>query len=70
MANTAANMASTAMSMVNSATGMACHEQTDARTTLGPRYLQLGSQGPCWKMAEELIKGLWKVREGRVLARR
>lgn len=34
-------LASTAMNMVNSATGMVCHKQVDARTTLGPRHLQL-----------------------------
>lgn len=45
MANTSANMASTAVNMVNSATGTDCHKQTDARTSLGPRRLQLALQG-------------------------
>lgn len=45
MASAAANMASTAMVMVNSATVMTCHEQADARTTAGPRHLQLALQG-------------------------
>lgn len=70
---TAANMASTATNMVNSATSVVCHERTDARTTLGPRQLQLALQGNAGRWQRSSLKDCGKLKRiyrGRVLARR
>lgn len=62
MANTAVNMASTVMNMVNSATSLACHKQTDARTTLDPRHLQLTLQGNTGKWQRSSLKDCGKLK--------